>query len=150
MAVKRLVVAATLLAACGGVLADDKRAHLNYMLHCQGCHLPQTEGFPGKVPPMKDFVGYFLHSREGREFLIRVPGVAQSALTDAEVADLMNWIVVTYSANQLPSDFEPFTSAEVAVLRVSPVGDPAKRRTEILAGIASRLPALADELEAGR
>ena len=96
LAVRRLVAAMFLVLACGGAGAgaDDERAHVNYMLHCQGCHLPQTEGFPGKVPPIRDFVGYFLHSQEGREFLVRVPGVAQSALSDEEVAELMNWLVV--------------------------------------------------------
>lgn len=147
---KSIALAAMLLIACGGVLADDQRAHVNYMLHCQGCHLPETEGFPGKVPPMKNFVGYFLYSKEGREFLVRVPGVAQSALDDEEVAELMNWLVLKYSADQLPVDFRPFTSAEVAVLRVNPVSDPERRRTEILEKIARKLPALADELIVAR
>ena len=57
-----------LLVLSGAALADDRRAQVNYMLHCQGCHLPEAEGFEGKVPPMKDYVGYFLHSQDGREF----------------------------------------------------------------------------------
>ena len=145
-----LGVPAILILACSAVRADEQRAQVNYMLHCQGCHLPQTEGLPGKVPPMKDFVGYFLHSREGREFLVRVPGVAQSALSDEEVAELMNWLVVEHSPDQLPGDFAPFTSVEVAALRVNPESDPERRRGEILAEIARELPALADELAAAR
>jgi mono/diheme cytochrome c family protein len=148
--VRWIAVAAILVLASGESHADEQRAHVNYMLHCQGCHLPQTEGFPGKVPAIKDFVGYFLHSKEGREFLVRVPGVAQSALSDEEVAELMNWLVVKHSADQLPADFVPFTSAEVAALRVNPETDPERRRGEILAAIARQLPALADDLAGAR
>jgi hypothetical protein len=135
-----------LLLAFGTALANDERAHVNYMLHCQGCHLPQAEGLDGRVPPMKDFVGYFLRSDEGREFLIRVPGVAQSALSSDELAELMNWLVLTYSADQLPETFEPFTRIEVDRLRTDPVADPESTRERLLADIAGEDPALRAEL----
>jgi hypothetical protein len=139
---------ALLILLLGGVAAaDDRRAEVNYMLHCQGCHLPEAIGFAGRVPPMNDFVGYFLHSEEGRDFLIRVPGVARSALGDAELAELMNWLLRTYSAEQLPNGFEPFSAAEVGVLRADPVPDPASTRVEILAKLAGDFPAVAAELE---
>ena len=142
MAIARLI----LLLVCCSALADDERAHVNYMLHCQGCHLPDAEGMEGRVPPMKDFVGYFLHSEEGREFLIRVPGVAQSALGSDELAELMNWLVITHSADELPDNFRPFTGVEVDKLRMSPVADPEAARERLLAEIASEDPALGAEL----
>ena len=77
MALIRFGAIALLLAT--GAAADDHRAEVNYMLHCQVCHLPQAEGHDGKVPPMKDFAGYFLRFKEGRDVLIRVPGVAHAA-----------------------------------------------------------------------
>ncbi len=126
--------------------ADDQRAHFNYMLHCQGCHLPAAEGFAGKVPVMKDFVGYFLHSQEGREFLIRVPGVSHSALSDGEIVELMNWLLQTHSADQLPEPYTPFTETEVAQLRQDPEGDPERTRLRILGQIATELPALASDM----
>ena len=135
-----------LLLVFGTALANDERAQVNYMLHCQGCHLPQAEGMDGRVPPMKDFVGFFLRSDEGREFLIRVPGVAQSALGSDELAELMNWLVLTYSADQLPEVFEPFTAFEVDRLRTDPVADPDSARERLLADIASADPALRAEL----
>ena len=146
MAIARHIFATSLLLLNGMALADDQRAHVNYMIHCQGCHLAQAEGFAGKVPPMKDFVGYFLHSQEGREFLIRVPGVAQSALTDQEIAELMNWLLTTYSAAQLPDEFVRFTVTEVALLRQEPERDPDTARAGILARIATDLPSLEHEL----
>jgi len=95
------------------------------------------------VPRMKDFVGYFLHSQEGREFLLRVPGVSTSALDSDQLTELMNWLVRAYSAEQVPAEFSPFTVIEVATLRQAPEADPETTRKRILATIAVDLPALA-------
>lgn len=127
--------------------ADDHRARINYMIHCQGCHLPEAVGFAGKVPRMKDFVGYFLHSKEGREFVIRVPGVATSSLPDDKLTEMMNWLLLTYSSEQLPEPFVPFSVAEVAALRPDLETNPAKTRMRVLERIAQELPSLAVELE---
>ena len=145
-----LIRIATLALLCQVAVADDRRAEVNYMLHCQGCHLPNAEGHEGRVPPMKNFVGYFLHSEEGREFLIRVPGVAQSALDDEELAELMNWLLLKHSEAQLPDAFEPFSISEVAALRSDPVSDPETTRQRLLNDIAARKPALAAELADSR
>jgi hypothetical protein len=127
--------------------ANDHRAGINYMIHCQGCHLPEAIGFAGKVPRMKDFVGYFLHSKEGREFVIRVPGVATSSLPDDELTELMNWLLRTYSSGQLPESFVPYSVAEVAALRPDLEQNPGKARMRILETISRDLPSLAAELE---
>ncbi len=95
---------------------------------------------------MKDFVGYFLHSPEGREFLIRVPGVAHSALGDNEITELMNWLLQSFSADQLPATFAPFTVDEVTALRQDPESAPDTARVAILGKIAADLPSLANEL----
>ena len=91
---------------------------------------------------MKNFAGYFLHSEEGRDFLIRVPGVAHAALTDEEVAELMNWLLQSFSADQLPANFAPFSAAEVRSLRSNPESTPDAARQRILASIANDLPQL--------
>ena len=127
--------------------ADDHRASINYMIHCQGCHLPEAVGFAGRVPRMKDFVGYFLHSQEGREFIVRVPGVATSSLPDDQLAELMNWLLLTYSSGQLPKPFARYSVAEVSALRPDLEANPEKTRMRILRQIARDLPSLAIELE---
>lgn len=143
-----LPVAVIFIAAGSIARADDRRAQFNYTMHCQGCHLPDAMGFQGKVPRMKDFVGYFLHSQEGREFLLRVPGVSTSLLADDQLTELMNWLIRTHSAEQVPADFSPFTVVEVATLRRNPETDPEVTRKQILRRIAEELPALAIELAA--
>ncbi|MBT8079933.1 MAG: cytochrome c, class I [Gammaproteobacteria bacterium] len=129
-----------------GAMADEHRARVNYQIHCQGCHLPDASGFPGKVPRMNDFVGYFLHSREGREFLVRVPGVSASRMSDEDITEVMNWLLTTFSPGQLPESFEPFTVSEVAVLREQREDDPERTRVRILRQIAADVPELASEL----
>jgi len=145
--ISRVATAALLIVFTSSAGANEQRARVNYMIHCQGCHLPEAAGYPGKVPRMRDFVGYFLHSREGREFIIRVPGVSTSSLANDEVTELMNWLLLTYSAPQLPEDFVPFTVDEVAALRPDLETDPETTRRGILERIAIGVPSLAQELE---
>ncbi len=108
------------LSAAGPACAaevDAARAQQNYMLNCQGCHLHDASGFPGKIPNMQGFVGNFLHIQGGREFIVQVPGVANAPLSDAELAEVMNWLLTRFSAAQLPADHKPYTAKEVARLR---------------------------------
>jgi hypothetical protein len=129
------------------VSADDHRASSNYTLYCQGCHLADATGLQDEVPRMRDFVGFFLHSPAGRDFLIRVPGVATSSLADDQLAELMNWLLVTYSNEQLPPSFEPYSVTEVAALRGNLEPNPGAARMRILRDIARELPLLAKQLE---
>ena len=122
--------------------ADDNRARINYMLHCQGCHLPEGEGIEGRVPRLKDFAGFFLYSNEGRAFLINVSGVATSALSDEELSEVVNWMLEEFSKKELPTPFRTYTVPEVAELRKNPELDPQERRTRILKEIREANPEL--------
>jgi hypothetical protein len=114
-------------------LAEDQAARNNYMLHCQGCHTPDGSGAPGKVPSLKGFMGHFLAVDGGREFLIRVPGAAQSALSDSELAAVSNWMLINFSGDQLPADFRPYTAPEVSALRADVLIDVASVRAGLVA-----------------
>jgi len=127
--------------------ADDAQAKVDYLIHCQGCHLPGAVGMAGKVPRMKNFLGYYLHSEEGRQFIVQVPGAATANLDDARLADLMNWLLLSYSKIELPEDFEPYTAAEVGKLRPELEPTPDETRKRILLDIAKDVPALASEME---
>jgi|SRR5208282_2862047 len=83
-----------------------------YMLNCWGCHRPNGEGIPGTAPRLHDAAD-FLRVPGGREYLIRVPGVAQSSLSDADTATVMNWIIENFSKGRVPSDFKPYTANEI-------------------------------------
>jgi hypothetical protein len=149
--VVRILIVCVGLVSAPGARADHERAHINYMLHCQGCHLADAMGFEGRVPRMNGFVGKFLETPAGRAFIIQVPGVATSALPDDQLTELMNWMLVYFSAEQIPDDFDPYTLAEVAALRRHPVADPVGRRAEVLAAIAAqRSEGLGDAQERDR
>ena len=111
---------------------DATRALQNYTLNCQGCHLADASGMEGRVPRLRGEVGRFLHVPGGREYLIRVPGVATTPLDDAALAELMNWLLGEFSATELPDDFRPYTAAEVGALRRHPLVEVEAARARLL------------------
>lgn len=127
---RALAAALVLVLAAAPAAASPE---LDYMLHCQGCHLPDGGGKPGAVPPLGNSVGRFAALPEGREFLVRVPGSAQSPLDDASLAALLTWMVRRFGP--VPPGFEPFSAREVARLRTPPLVDVAARRRALLAQI---------------
>lgn len=110
---------------------------LDYMLHCQGCHQAGGVGLPGAVPQLKDSVARFASIPGGREYLSRVPGVAQSQLDDAAIAALLNWLLPYFDQAHLPADFAPFTAAEVGPLRKKPLVGASSVRASLLATAAA-------------
>ena len=95
------------LLLCNSIATDANEvlARQNYILNCQGCHLPDGSGSKGNVPKMNDFVGYFLHVPGGREFIVQVPGAASAPISDQELADVMNWVLLNFSRKELPDPF---------------------------------------------
>ena len=106
----------------------------NYTLHCQGCHLVDGRETPGKIPPLIG-AGRFLAVEGGREFLVQVPGVSLSAIGDAELAELVNWMLYRFSPGDLPADFEPYTAEEVARYRQNPLVEVEKARAKLIAAL---------------
>ncbi|MFZ2467501.1 MAG: hypothetical protein WAW54_03825 [Parvibaculum sedimenti] len=106
--------------------------HTDYMLRCMGCHLPDGAETPGKVPPLKDHVAKFLAAKGGRAYLVQVPGTRQSALSNAAVADLLNWLVRNFDAVDVPANFTPYTEGEVAALRSHRLHDVAAERARLI------------------
>lgn len=135
-----LVLALGAANAWGGDLeVNAERARVNYMLNCQGCHLPDGGGV-GDIPRMKGFVGNFLRVPGGREFVVQVPGSANAALDDDALAELLNWMLVEISVNELPENFTPYTAKEVARHRSQPLSDVNAVRTQLIQRIAQLSP----------
>ena len=108
-------------------VAPMPRAARTYATNCQGCH-----GHLGRsvteIPALAGRVGYFARSPAGRRYLVQVPNVALNPSSDADIAELLNWILDTYSRAQLPPDFQPYTAAEVAALRTERIDVAARRQ----------------------
>ncbi len=112
-----------IVALHGAAAHSDARynAKTNYILHCQGCHGVDGIGaLPEKVPPLADSIGYFLHVPEGRRYLVQVPGAAYAAVDDEALAEVLNYVLLRFSAAQLPATFRPYSADEVARVRRSP------------------------------
>ncbi len=90
----------------------------SYLLNCAGCHLPDGRGSaPNDVPSLHGAPGHMAGIPEGRAFLTQVPGIAYSSLNDAEVSEVLNWMLLNFNKDTLPASFQPFTEQEVKALR---------------------------------
>jgi mono/diheme cytochrome c family protein len=105
----------------------------DYVLECRGCHGARGEGAPGKVPSLAR-TARFLATPRGRAYLVRVPGVAGSQLSNARIAALLGWMLRELASDPpAPEQFAPFSEAEVAAARARPLLEPLVERAAILA-----------------
>ena len=117
----------------------------DYMLYCMGCHGAQAQGVPGKVPPLAQSLGRFMRLPEGRDYVLRVPGAANSVLSDAQLAAVLNWLAARFDAQALNADVPSFTAAEVARSRRVPLASVGEARRAVLQALAgSGAPPAAD------
>jgi mono/diheme cytochrome c family protein len=95
----------------------------DYLLNCGGCH--GTDGVSNSklVPDLRNQIGYYLRLREGREYLVRLPNVAFSMLSDAELADVLNFLVFRMGGASVAEGAAPFRAGEVARLRRRPLNE---------------------------
>ena len=121
---------------CLATGANASDARIDYMLQCQGCHLADGSGSPGSVPPLNDRVARFLLVPEGRGYLVRVPGSAQSPLDDDRLAAVLNWMVRAFGPAEIAASFSPYRGEEVRRLRARPLSDVDSLRRALLAEIA--------------
>lgn len=125
------VLGVSLLLGARGATTGESVEYL-YRLRCSGCHGMDGAGSKvGRIPPFGGIVGHFAASTNGRLYLVRVPGVASAALSDTDVARLLNYVLHTWGAAELSRETPDFTPDEVGSLRNVHVDDIAKLRGEI-------------------
>jgi mono/diheme cytochrome c family protein len=107
------------------------------MLYCMGCHGAQAQGVPGKIPALANALGRYMRSPAGREYVLRVPGAANSVLSDAQLAAVLNWVAVQFSAGDLSGDEAWFTADEVTRSRHTPLADVRGTRREVVRALAA-------------
>ncbi len=117
---------------------NKARALYHYQMFCQGCHTPDGSG-NGDIPALKDFMGYFMNTDQGRAFLVRVPGSATSKLDDQELAEVLNWCLAEFAGVSLPvQGYAPYSAAEVSVLRAEPLEEIEQHRAAVLLDIVKQ------------
>jgi mono/diheme cytochrome c family protein len=109
----------------------------NYELDCMGCHGVDGHGVPGKIPPLAHSLARFMRTPAGRNYVLRVPGAADSPLSDGDLAAVLNWIAQRFDAEDLTSKTAPFTEQEVARVRRHPMRSVLARRREVVQGLAA-------------
>ena len=103
---------------------------INYLLYCSGWHRPLGEGNPPNVPTLHNELGLMMSVQEMRGYLARVPGSAHAPITDAELADVLNWMLEQFNADTLPEDFKKLTVEEVTKAREESLADPNQYRAD--------------------
>jgi mono/diheme cytochrome c family protein len=120
-----------------------------YTLNCWGCHQPHAEGIPGSVPRLAHSMGDFLHVSGGRGYLVQVPGVATAALNDAEIAEVLNWLLFTFNRAELPPGFKPYTASEVKGYRAHHLTNVVETRDSLIKQLKAKGIELPDDRFAG-
>jgi len=88
----------------------------------------------GQVPDMRQ-LGRFLAHPEGRRFLVQVPGVMGSGLSDADVARVTNWVFNNLVLDVNRRTFVPYTAQEITQARANPLKDVMLTRARLLATV---------------
>jgi mono/diheme cytochrome c family protein len=132
----RLYAAAllSLTLATGAIAAPPTPDGSQIFTRCAACHLPTGAGIPGAFPPLHGDIARFATMPEGRRYLVLAVthglsgaivaegktyrGVmpAQSWMTDAQMAAVLNHVVTTLAK---ASNATPFTADEIARAKAS-------------------------------
>jgi len=116
-------------------------AQVAYLTSCGGCHGIEGTSAPGAVPTLRGLTGSFLCTRQGRDFIIRLPDVALTPISDRMLTEVMNFVVFDLGAPVAGgSKARPYTVAEVSRLRHHPLTDTGLTayRNQVVAGVATR------------
>lgn len=118
---------------------------VQYLLHCGGCHGHDGRGAPERgIPNLRDVVGHFTRTPEGRALIVQVPGVVNTPLDAEQIAQVTNWMLVALGGASLPPGTPPYTADEVRAAQ-------ARRPQDVIAvrgAIAARLRALGHDVDA--
>ncbi len=105
----------------------------DFARQCQGCHGADGMGARDAIPRLRNFVGYFTRLPDGRDYLMRVPGVVFAPIDDRRLAAVLNWMLATFSPAEMAADFDQFTAGEVAQARKKPIAQVRTTRERLLA-----------------
>jgi len=121
-----LLVQTVLLLSPVSTLANPE---YDYLLHCSGCHLENGGGSPPAVPDLRLSMSWLAGTAEGRSYLVRVPGASQAPISDAQLSDVINWMLRTYVAKE--HAVKPYTADEVSRYRKIPLYNPVDLREQL-------------------
>lgn len=96
-------------------ITDPELARGDYVEHCAGCHGVQGISAPAKLPELRGRVGYMMCTAETRAYMLRLPNIAKSRISDnQQLADMLNFMVFGLGGESVIPGTKPFTAKEVA------------------------------------
>ncbi len=99
-------------------IGDPELAKADYVEHCAGCHGVQGLSAPAKLPELRGRVGYMMCTADTRAYLLRLPNIAKSRISDnQQLADMLNFMVFGLGGTSVLPGTKPFTAAEVGYER---------------------------------
>jgi hypothetical protein len=127
-------------------VGDMQKRRADYLLNCGGCHGLDGASNSSLVPDLKDQVGFFMNLPEGRRYLVRLPNVAFSMMTDEALTDVLNYMVFTLGGSSTPKGTKPYTMNEVSQLRREPLTEVslAQTRQQMVRKLIDEFHATAD------
>ena len=131
----RRLIGALVLASCMSLAAhadEAARARQNFQLNCMGCHGEDGRGLEGHVPSLHNTLSRIASVPQGRDYVLRVPGVTLSLLSPEETAAVLNWAILQFSDAKSVKLVKPFTAAEVAQAREKSLLEISTPRAEAL------------------
>lgn len=103
-------------------VAAERSATKNYILRCLGCHGADGSGAPKQgIPAFPGLVDPLYSNDKGRTYLVHVPGVTASSLTNNEIAEVLNYVADRWA--KAPEQLQRFTAQEVQERQQVPVKD---------------------------
>lgn len=99
-------------------IGDPELARADYVEHCAGCHGVQGISAPARLPELRGRVGYMMCTPATRAYLLRLPNIAKSRLSDnQQLADMLNFMIFGIGGQSVLPGTRPFTAREVAFER---------------------------------
>jgi mono/diheme cytochrome c family protein len=138
--VRRPLALAATLAVWAVNPAAGYQPRVNFQLNCMGCHLADGSGEPGRVPSLRRSLLLLSSLPSGRDYIIRVPGVAQSPLSNEETAALLNWMARNLSDRQPAPGFVDYSAAEIERARARPLAQVGETRARLMKAAAAIHP----------
>ena len=124
--------------------ASGETARTLYLLKCSGCHRADGQGAADAgVPPFPGFIADLARDPGGRTYMLHVPGVASSGLSDADLTGVLNYLLDRWSGASA-ADPRHFTPQEVATLRAVTVNDIVIYRRTLVARLRKSGAAIAE------
>lgn len=133
-------IVSVVLSASGAGKAFGYEPRVNFELHCMGCHLADGSGEQGRVPSIRRSLALFSTTLEGRDYVVRVPGVAQSPLSNDETAALLNWMIENLSERGVPTHVAKYSAAEIQRSRGQPLAQVEAVRARLIQKMSAGRP----------